>query len=932
MPTPSEYLAKNLRDTGHALGVGERSAKFVDLSKVNPHRRLSKSELRKHKGPARTYDRPQRHRLQTILGEYIRLVGPILSRTTVHNHEVNDLDTALGEVFRADSHNYLRKRGYDVEDVVAWAWILKSKNHHQAVSRMFALEADCRSRHDAKSSHIPLFIPLLLLKERQLDARSFRLLFIYSLHLMSGQPLPLFGLHASSDIPGDLTPEKFQPHSNLDPTTCMIMIVRLIRHARMVWPEAMPTIACAFSRFLAVTDIDGAGRQSLNKNKINQFKTDKFNACLWLLSLPTKANPFRSASIRQQAQFELLRAMASHKPVLPLTRKGYQAVIAVQVAHKKTVAERQSAELKAPSWPPWKEEKLGIDAQRGNEGMYSRAMNVLSQMRDAGYSYGHWEETAAIVAGWDTDHSPTVQTRTLLHRPRFWSRARRSDPNHYTIWTARIRATRTVREAWACFLSYQDKGLPLKHAIYAAMAEKLIHREKAVKNGFDQTSHALPGDGREVHPEPASARDIIYVHTEPPTLEEFIDKMISQGTRPSGRFLAMLLQSAPDFRSGMRYLQSSALTEDQITALCTTWYQLPENGPPTINKARCGEAVQALPDHVFASFVKFLCSPQNVISQRVHRDTLSTDRFPVLVANGPFSEPLLDLSDHQEEFGPKYHPKALWHAVQLANLRQPICHEAWSHILSAVSGDRLSRRESYRSRDLYRILAWQEAVKVLGWMKSRNIDRGFESFNKLCVAFARAVIAGQRHIGLTEEAYRLVHRATHHGAPIEPNGHGTFDDLVTDGLELLKSEFDDLVLPASRISEPAEQSIFAADHSTETELRMPTILHVPPFATLHIFVRALGAMGDDVGLLHLLRWMSRSAGPLNELADEYLNGDKARRQTLAAMRVFLERLEHGPIDSARITSDPKVQEAYDIISRTPDWEWPSDADVEEYLR
>lgn len=624
--------------------------------------------------------------------------------------------------------------------------------------------------------------------------------------------------------------------------------------------------------------------------------------------------------------------MASHKPVLPLTRKGYQAVVAVQVAHKKTTAERQSAELKAPSWPPWKEERLGIDAQRGNEGMFSRAMNVLSQMRDAGYSHRLWEEISSILAGWDTDRSPTVQTRALMYRPRSLSRARRSDSNHYAIWAARIRATRTVREAWACFLSYQDKGLPPKPAIYAAMAEKLIYRQKAMKTGFGQTSQALPGDGLEVHPEPASARDIIYVHTEPPTLEEFLDKMFSQDIRPSGRFLALLLQSAPTFRSGLHYLHASDLTKDQITALCTAWYQSSGSAAPKGQKAQYPEALRALPDHVFASFIKFLCSPQNVLAKQIHRDTLLAEQFPVLVADGPPSGPMTDLSDFEEELGQRSHPKALWHAVQLVNLRQPVCHGAWSHILNAMSGERLSRRHPYRSRDLYRILAWHETVKVLGWMKARNIEPSLEDFHVLCVAFNRAVTAGMRHIGLTEEAFRLIHRVIHPGTPIEPNGHDTIDDLVETGLQLLKTEFDHLVLPASRTSELAEQSSFAADDMANTELKVPTVLHVPSFATLHSFVRVLGLVGDDDGLLHLLHWMSRSAGLLNEVADEQLNGGKMMRQTLVAIRVFLEKLQkHGPIDSARVASDPKVQEAYDIISRTPDWEWPNDAEVEEYL-
>lgn len=891
------------------------------------------TELRRRRGPRKTYGRPQRQSLQTTLGEYVRLVDPFLS-STASADEIEDLDTALAEVFRADSHRYLVERGYDVEDVVAWAWILKSKDPHQAVSRMFTLEAGCRSRNGVKVAGLPLFIPLFLLKERHLDARSFRLLLIYSLHLMSGQPLPPSDTETSSPRPSDLTPETFQPSIDLDPTTCMIMVVRLIRHARQVWPQALPTIACAFSRFLMTINTNEARSVALNKHKADQFKTEKFNDCLWLLSLPTKVHPFRSTSIQQQAQFELLRAMASHKPVLPLTRKGYQAVVAVQVAHKKTTAERQSAVLKAPSWPPWKEERMGIDAQRGNEGMFSRAMNVLSQMRDAGYSHRLWEDISSIMAGWDTDRSPTVQTRTLLHRPRRSFRARGSDPDHYAIWAARIRATRTVREAWACFLSYQDRGLPPKAAIYAAMAEKLIYRQKAVKTGFDQLSHALPGDGPEVYPEPASARDVIYVHTEPPTLEEFLDRMISQGIRPSGRFLALLLQSAPSFRLGLHYLQASDLTNVQITALCTAWYQSSEPTALEGTGAPYLEALRAVPDHVFASFIKFLCAPSNVLARQIHRDDLSADQFPMLVvARRPPGEPMTELFDFQEELGQKVHPKALWHAVHLAKLRQPICHGAWSHILNALSGERLSRRQSDRTRDLYRILAWHESIQVIGWMKSRDIEPGPKGFHNLCVAFHRAVTAGMRHIGLTEEASRLIHRANRPGTPIEPNGDDTFDDLVETGLRFLKSYFDHLVLPGSRTSEVAENSIFAADSAADTGVKVPTVLHVPTFATLHSFVRVLGLVGDGDGLLHLLQWMARSAGPLNEVADEHLNGDKMKRQTLAAIRVFLEKLQnHRSLDHARVSSDPKVQEAYDIISRTPDWEWPSDAEVEEYLQ
>ncbi|KAJ5584455.1 uncharacterized protein N7459_004255 [Penicillium hispanicum] len=700
------------------------------------------------------------------------------------------------------------------------------------------------------------------------------------------------------------------------------MVVRLVRHARQVWPEALPVIAQSFARFLTAPGTLKAEKSTMGANKLNRFRTDKFNSCLWLLSLPTKIHPFRSISVQQQAQFELLRKMATHRPVIHVTRKGYRGIVAVQMAHKKTTAERQSAELKAPSWPPWKEERLGIDAQRGNEGMFSRAVNVLSQMKEAGYSHQLWEQMCTVLAGWDTDHSPTVQTRTLVRRPRSLSNAKDLNPDHYAIWVARIRATRTVREAWACFLAYQDRGLPPKSAIYAEMAEKLIYRRKAVENGFDRSSHSLPGDGPEVYPEPASARDIIYVHTEPPTVEEFLDQMFSLGLRPSGRFLALLLQSAPSFRSGLQYLECSNLTEDQLRVLCSVWSR-------SSDYEECDlEVLQKLPEVIFKSFIQFLCDHSASIDRNLPKKFLNPDMFPVLAENEQSHEAMTILSDFREDLGERCHPRALWHAIQLVKVRQPPSLQAWNKVLFTLTSPRLGVQNRERSRNLYRILAWHEALAVLQWMRERDIDPVLPGFHALCVAFGRAVDSGLRHPELAEEALRAIDKVLNRGNPF---GY-SFDAMIENGVVVLKSQFDSLVLLVSKPSELAERSVFATDHTTNSQLAVPSMLHVPGYGLLHSFVRALGLVGDDDGLLHLLQWMSRSAGPLNELADEQLNGDRLKCRTLVAIRVFLERRQSQSIPSIRVASESAVQEAYDIISRTPGWEWPSDAEVEEYCR
>ncbi|KAI1837528.1 hypothetical protein DTO006G1_3006 [Penicillium roqueforti] len=911
-PKPAEYLSKALRNTGHPLGYDGQSAGL--------DRALSKYSLQTQ-NELRTVGRPKKPSLPVILGEYIREVDPLLSSMSDKSTE-KDLNIALQKVFRSTSHDYLSSRGYDAADVTAWAWIMKSQNAHEAMVRLFLFETD-RAKSGATSPNIPPFIPLHLLRQQNLDAHTFRLLLIHSLHLMSGHTFPIAEAPsgvAEHDL--ELPPEVFRPQ--IDSGTCMILVVRLIRHARRVWPQSLLTISRAFARFLSAPRADNAERSALVTRNDDRVKTVKFNECLWLLSIPANIAPYRSTSIQQQAQFELLRAMATHKPVLPVTRQGYRAVVAVQLAHKKTSEERQSAELKAPSWPPWKEEKLGIDSQRGNEGMFSRAMQVLSQMKDAGYSHRLWEDISSILAGWDTDHSPTVQTRAMMRRPQALPDRHGSKSNHHEMWVARIRSTRTVREAWACFLSYQDHGLPPKGAIYAAMAEKLIYRRHAVERDFDQMSHALPGDGREVHAEPASARDIIYVPTEPPTMDELLDQMRAQGLRPSGRFLSLLLQSATSLRSGLYYLQCSGLTDAHIEVLSIV------RAKPRKYHSLDLEAFHELPDLVFASFIKFLCTHSDISSlDSGNRNILTTDRFPALIAADSSTGAKIDLIAYSKEHpGNRHHPRALWHAIQLTKLRRAPYTPAWTHILSALTRERLTGYYGPRSRSLQRILGWHQALRALSWMRQRDVELGEEGFRILCVAFTKAIDAALRHPGTAEQSFMLIHNARIRRLKAKNEGDDEIDALMQHALQVLKHQFDHLVLPASKTSEHAERSIFAADIVSETQLKVPSMLQIPSPATLHAFVRALGSVGDDEGLLHLLHWMSQSADLLKEAADEHANGHKMMRRTLVAIRVFLERRQQR-IDT-RIPSD-LIMEACDLISRTG-WDWPSDAEVTEYCQ
>ncbi|KAJ5493138.1 hypothetical protein N7539_001884 [Penicillium diatomitis] len=899
IPTPSEHLARSLRQSGHSLG-----------SHLNTSRDL---ETLSHSAPPA---------LQTMLGNYIRQVDPLLPSEREGEGSINELNMALNDVFGHDAVKYLDSRGYDIGDVVAWAWIMKSKDAEQAISRLFIYSTQCSLGTNHPTPPAPPFIILYLLKQKHVTARSLRLLLIYALHLVSGRPLPM--QINNTKIAEDYaisSLEEFSPQ--IDLSTGMLLFIRLVHHSRRVWPHAMPTIASAFSRFMMATDIARPEALGLDKCNADRLKTKNFNIFLHILCLPAKIQPFQSVTYQQQAQFELLRAMANHKPVLPLTRKGYRAVATVQLAHKKTPDERQSAVLKAPSWPPWKEARLGIDKLRGNEGMYSRTMNVLAQMREAGYSRKLWEDVCSILAGWDTDQSPTIQTRSFMPWSKSLGRASHTNPDHPAIWTARIRATRTVREAWACFLSYQDRNLPLNKGVYTAMAEKLINRQSAIQRRFDESDHALPGDGREVYAEPASARDLIYVHTEPPALQDFLEQMIGQGISIPSHLLALLLQTTPDFRAGLQYLSASDLPKEQVEVLTTIL------GHPS-NYEEAKAPLRAISDDVFGAFVGFLCrSSSSVIC--AGPKSVDPARLPILAVCSQWHLPRSKLTDFEIRSRQKCHPAALWHAVQLAKARLVPCTVCWTHILGALhkAGDRYVKEH----RAWRRILAWHEALLALKWMKERDTGLSLDGFYALCKVFNGAVYAGLKHPDEAGQAFTIIQTISHSDGYYDTTGHDQFDAMIENGLLVLKSEFDSLVLPFSATSKLAEQSIFAEMDAADSQLRVPTILHIPSFAVLHRFVRVLGAVGDDEGVLHLLQWMSRSASSLNAAADERLNGDRMRRLTLTAIRLILQGMNTDHLKIGHASSNTvKVQEAHDIIRQTAGWDWPSDEEVEDYYQ
>ncbi|KAI9369354.1 hypothetical protein BJX61DRAFT_519896 [Aspergillus egyptiacus] len=939
-PSPSEYLIDTLQN----MALSSRGAHGGSWTLCGRSQSPLMAPLTKKERMA--FKQASRGSLQEIVADYIQHVEPVL-----HKWEGLDLsDPALSEIhdvlrstFHEDYIAFLNTRGYDITDVMAWAWVLGSSTTYEACLRIFLLEADQVVGKSHRPQRIPPFIPLMLLRQ-DLDLKTFRLLLVYSLHVITGQPIPPldYSLNTvSSDVPncpqnsGTAVGNRW-----IDSSMCSIFVVRLFSHARRLWPEAQLPIAQAFAVYV----------RAPTKNLGSRFVTEKLNMCLRLLSLPSGPRPFVSASVRQQAQFELLKAMADKIPVSPVTRRGYQGLVAVQLAHKKTAAERESAELKAPSWPPWKEARSGIDSQKGIDGMKSRAMRVMSQMREAGYPHSLWEKATSILAGWDTDNSPTTQTRALV-RPPEALRGSAQERNHHAIWEARIRSTRTVREAWACFLAYESQGLPPHSAVYIAMGEKLIFKRKAenrAKIELDHHSLALPGDGLEVFPEPSSARDWIYTPTEPPTLSEFLKRMLSLGIRPSGRFLAFLLHHAPSFRVGLDCLNCSDLSNQQLRALFTL-EEISEND------TEHRKALDELPEYLFSAFVRFLCRFSVVAKQSLRiGDNATADAFPIIAgswAKAPQQIPtLFSYTDKRGRPKKAWYSKLLSHAVRLLQKRDSQYPQGWVQLLAGLHSTRILGDPRQMDQHTQMVLSWHEILEALRWMEDRDVEMVPDGFQVLCHSFSSAVTAGVRDPAALDKALGILadaaERKTIHAESASP----TFEDMVNNGLITLKSQFDRLVRLDPKTPSLFESLRLSLENRSVSQVTVPPLAHVPPPAVLHAFVRSIGLAEDSDGLLSLLRWMSQHALTLKQTSDEYLNGDVMMRRTLVAVRLFLEgyweRRRSAPKaygvgytfpgttnnSDEPTLADSILQEAYDIVTATEIWgPWPSDEEVWDYL-
>ncbi|KAF3047551.1 hypothetical protein E8E12_010300 [Didymella heteroderae] len=645
-----------------------------------------------------------------------------------------------------------------------------------------------------------------------------------------------------------------------------------------MWPESLPWISTIFLD-KAAKIYENSGTASSVPPESAQI-TRFCNNLLSLLSLPSSLRPMIASKHQEDAQFRILQFMAGYDPSIAVTRTGFRAIARIQLTHAKTKQERDWAELKGPSWPPWKENRTAMDEDKAYAYGASRASKILHRMFEAGYAARSWEKVAEVYAGWDTDLSPTIQTRTLLPY------GFRGD-HAYRLWAARIRTTRTRREAWAAFLAHEASAAGTHEDVYLAMFEKLyymevvrkedgeLHRDmhldesqEAIESPEDHSTTLLPGDMKEVLSEPTSPLHNVYLSEAVPTYEQLYSRMVSKGMRPTGRLLAFLLETYPDFATLFKLLErSSGDFKGGVGCLLAG----PHDETSTMHH---------VPDYFLVAFFRFLCR---------------------------FGQPTRGISATTAFLAPKQHIREfmfnqnylLEYAYALILHYKPRYQPVWTTFMERIVFSRFGSNSLYHEKDSQigiTDIQYSIVVKLLDTLGSVGVDVEGDLFSLACTATryaAQAVHRGrfsfsQGRSFLSSRSYRL-RTLFHHlvGAHADPD------------------------VPAHSTSIPA---------------------HIPGPAELHAYVRALGVLRDYEGLYSFSTWLTKHNVEVIARARAQHGGSDMLFRTLVALRAATGGwLEEG-LD-ARPRAPEEIKELIKAqISSVEEWGgWPSQKYVHLYI-
>lgn len=956
-PSPSTHLIEALRASGQYHATPTIYPHRRDLSYADPRGSSGIANGRRLRTKALVHHKKQRllplcqseHdiSLQSVLARFIRHTYG--KRPTSASGRLADLPSDLDSelprrVFLPQELSQLRARGYNIQDVGIWASIIVSRDPIYS-ARMLAMASITEEQGALQiSGPIPTFVLLFVLRRAKITAAALQLLLIAAwerIHTVPFRNGYLHGQHQSdcAEVQYNTPPESsllsvqgveagkstnYHRSPVLSDTTIFLIFVRLLRHARKALPHAIANIASMITWF--IHERYYTSTQTGNIPRLSRL-TFLYNRTLYLLSLSTSLTPYSSSAEQERALFDVLRIMDQHK--VAITREGYRAVTRILLARKKTTKEQDWAELKSDSWPPFKENKTRMDEEKGLDYGTSRAGQAIRRMQEAGYGKSSWDHVANVFAGWNTDGTPTIQTRTMLGAPPAFPLVHRTDQDlmqQYSdlvdsnLWAARVTATRTLQEAWDCFTSYERCQQPprklLPHQdVYLAMFEKIHYDEQRTHqqrvrqkrpNRSIPADSGLPGDSKEV----LAALDP-NMRSNPPSIEELFDNMITKGLQPHSKCLEFLVGHANSLRQGFKFVKASSKAhKESIKSL--------------LLQGEAQTSIDKVPHGIFTAFIQLLC------------------RFPYAKR----SEQALSWLGKGIHYRNRF-PVA--HAFRLLQLRRPLHAPAWNALLAAlaktgitVTNTTFSQQQSF---ELMEINEFMHMCKAVATMTEIHLDLDAQGFRYLCIGAERATMASIKILedgSVGEEQscntrgtlIRRVKRTSELGTPQEAdkfvrslegsigysNARSAAKIVLRDVPSFIRLKFQALVGSRDRATSvrASRVNVNLRDAGLPT---IPRLLAIPGPVTLHAYARALGVLRDYEGLLSLVQWMVEAKDELVGVIEEQRGGFRRLRQALTAVRVFLEQ---GAPDEILAM----VQQLVDSVE---EWGgWPVDEELEMY--
>ena len=657
----------------------------------------------------------------------------------------------------------------------------------------------------------------------------------------------------------------------LEENTFTILVSRLLYQARRIRPSAMVEIAKMVAPYLH--SISASSQDFLDPRLFARL-CKMNNYFLRLLSLPSSLTPFQSMAYNWSAQKILLELAGEFEPPLRLDHSSYRAVIQVLAASKKSARETRSATFRSRSWPPWRVEQDGMDAQRSQDEDFSRVIAAIMRSKESGYTQN---PKLSIFGGLDPDGSPTIHTRKLF-KWRDLKTVTRARDSHFdpSLWAARVEATRDVHEAWGSFTEFRRKGGKADMSMYLAMFMKLNYESR--RSGLEPQNYPTPGDGREVLPVSDDNYSTFYrLRLQPPSFHDLYQEMRADGIRPSGRCLNFLLRHARTFDEGLQYLLDSGLDKDVVSYLIHgDWKsQIPANLATQVSY------------QILTSFVSLLCrfAPQVVkISSDSDLQIVEHVRTLIEKEDSALRHPYAWRIGVREPTRRLHHSRLrrpLHHSAFLLQSMKPKFRPAWYALFRA-----LARRDIVISRQLAtdpeRLCenhgqAWRVTMAALEEFHNCDLELDPEGLRLICQTFAK----------YAEAAFHKSER--HRNTLVETSW-------------IIKAECTKLTSMVKMLSSGSRR-----------------LLHHLEGVHIHAYVRAMGLIGDHSAIISLLEWMVQNYKELDAIASQTGNGQRMLRQIFVATRAFCDSTDHEATAKA-------------FVEQIESWGgWPEEEEVQRYL-